>query len=152
MSAPLFKTSQKMKILLINITMLLGMTSAENSLFDKHYIGQSKEKILEIIQTEHKGLKLNTTNVNKAYNYLKFEDEITQVTAIFFLAQDDRCYGARIVSAYSNFDEFVAQLNDKYTKENETTWTYKKIDRTFQVALEKGDWFFTLLITEKREV
>lgn len=130
---------------------LSGLLSLSNgSLFETNFIGMDKAEITATVNEKHRAFKLNTAYVNKAYNYLKFEDSIREITVLFFLNDDDKCHMIRIMSDYSNINDIVEELNSYYTSTEKNCWKYDEDDKNYFVNLEEGDWFFTVSIkTEK---
>ena len=135
-----------MNILLVNITLSVLLSISNISLFSENYIGKHKLEITELVKENHKRLKLNTAYINNSYNYLKYEDNIREITVLFFLNENDSCRMIRIMSDYSNYNDLLDELNANYTKINNNTWQYQVGINTYAVKLEEGDWFFTISV------
>ncbi len=130
------------------MVLLLGIVVMTGKLYSQEYIGYHKDVIKKRMKDENKLFKLNTTTVNKYYNYLKYEDKVNEVTILFFLSDTDYCTLIRYMSDYSNINETLGNLNNKYKKISKNHWQYKKRDKTYSVKLEEGDWFFTVTTQE----
>jgi hypothetical protein len=139
-----------MKVFIINILLAGLLFNSDASFFDVNYIGKDKAEIEQIIKENHKTLRLNTSNINNTYKYLKFEDKINEITVLFFLSDDDKCTLVRLMSDYSNINDLVYEMNSLYTKTDKNKWKYVEKDKEYFVNLEEGDWFFTVTIKEKQ--
>ncbi len=110
----------------------------------QHYIGLHKDDIMAFMKTEKKNFRINNTNTNKTYKYLKYEDNISEQTMLFFLDDRDECTYARLMSAYGNYPDIVEALDSLYSKADNSSWTYIQDDDKYIIRLEKGEWFFTI--------
>lgn len=138
-----------MKTIIIHIILFASLISTNEPLFKTHFIGMSKKEVSEIMSEKHRVFKLNTTTINNSYNYLKYVDNINEITILFFLTDDDYCKAVRIMGDYSNINEMVTQLDANYKKIDNANWEYQTDKKEFQVNLDEGDWFFTVSIKEK---
>lgn len=127
-------------IILAITTILLGkeMSHAQN------FIGMHKDDIMQVMKDSQKRLKLNTSAVNPHYNYLKYEDKISEITVLFFLSDKDRCTLIRKMCDYSNINEVISELNSKYKTEGNNKWYYMDNGKRYSVVLTEEDWFFTV--------
>lgn len=139
-----------MKVFIINILLAAIILNGDNSLFTENYIGKNKEYIEQNIKEKHKAFKLNTTNINNAYKYLKFEDKINEITVLFFLSDDNKCTLVRLMGDYSNINDIIYELNSLYTKTDKSNWKFTENNTEYLVNLEEGEWFFTVTIKEKK--
>jgi hypothetical protein len=137
-----------MKVFLIHILLAGLLLNGDSSFFSVNYIGKDKIYIEQYIKENHKALKLNTSNINNSYKYLKFEDKINEVTVLFFLSDDDKCTLVRLMGDYSNINDIVFELNSLFTKTDKSNWKFIDNNRDYLVNLEEGDWFFTVTIKE----
>lgn len=126
-------------IFLLALSFILVMNSKA-----QHLIGMHKDDIMAYMKENKKNFKLNTGAVNKAYNYLKYENDISEQTLLYFLNENNVCSYIRLMSSYANLNDIVGELNKKHSKKNKTTWTYKEGPDVFLIELEKGEWFFTV--------
>lgn len=110
----------------------------------QNYIGMHKDQIIETMKETEKQLKLNTSTVNPHYNYLKYEDKINEITVLFFLSEDDMCTLVRKMCDYSNINEVVNELDEKYNSAGMNKWYYKENGQRYIVELTEEDWFFTV--------
>ncbi len=117
----------------------------------QNFIGLHKDEIVALMKQTRKEFKLNTGVVNEKYNYLKYEDKISEQTVLYFLDQNDYCTYVRFISDYSNYNSAIEELNSKYTRKNENTWIYTDKDQKYIVSLEKEEWFFTINTKKKEE-
>ncbi len=106
---------------------------------------------MKVMNSDYRQLKLNTSNVNKAYNYLKYEDFVNEITVLFFLSEDDVCKRVRLISDYSNLNDIILNLNSYYESNGDNRWKYSVDKKDYAVNLDEGDWFFTVTIKHKDE-
>lgn len=139
-----------MKTLLISIFFSF-LTSSGSSLFSEHFIGMNKTEISKKIAEGHRSFKLNSAFINNAYNYLKYEDRIREITVLFFLDDDENCRMIRIMSDYSNLNDLEEELNNNYNIIKKDYWHYNENGVNYDVKLEEGDWFFTISIKENKD-
>ncbi len=139
-----------MKVVLIFLWVLFAADSGNKSMFSEQFIGQSKSSISETVSKNFKSLKLNTGFINNTYNYLKYEDKISEITVLFFLNEQDSCEMVRIMADYSNLNDIRTELNTNYSKLSVNTWKYTYNSNEVLVTLEEGDWYFTVTIKEKK--
>jgi putative IMPACT (imprinted ancient) family translation regulator len=135
-----------MNAILLNIILLCMLAVGNESIFSEHFIGKSKSEITQIVNEKYKSFKLNTAYINNAYNYLKYEDKIREITILFFLNEKDNCRMIRVMSDYSNLRDLHEELNTNYKKIKNNNWQYEAGGELYNVALEEGDWFFTITI------
>lgn len=133
------------KLHIVLIILLLSATAKGQYLVGKHV-----DEIKQIIKNEHKLLKLNTTNVNKAYNYLKYEDKINEITVLFFLDETNHCKMVRMMYDYSNINDVLTFLKSDMKKTGLKEYEYKIDKKTLSVVLSEDDWFFTVTAKEKK--
>ena len=117
--------------------------------YAQNFIGMHKDKIMQTMKETQKRLKLNTSTVNKHYNYLKYEDHISEITVFYFLSDEDKCIQVRKIYDYSNINDVVAELNELYKKDGYNKWYYKDKGRRYNVILKEDDWFFTVTVKKK---
>ncbi|MBN1415368.1 MAG: hypothetical protein JW973_09725 [Bacteroidales bacterium] len=108
-----------------------------------------KDEIILLMKQNQPNFKLDRNSVNRSYNCIKFVDKISEQTILFFLSQQDKCTYVRWMSDYSNLNEIITELNNKYKKKDKVTWCYMDKGQEYIVKLEKGQWFFTVSIRKK---
>ena len=118
----------------------LGVIQAQNM------IGLDKEEIMDEMNTRFKTFKLNTSTVNHTYKYLKYEDNINEITILFFLSDNDKCTLIRKMYDYSNINDVLKDLNGNYKSDGKNKWTYSDHGNHYVVDLSEGEWFFTVTV------
>jgi hypothetical protein len=139
-----------MKILVVYIALLCGSLNGDSSFFSNQFVGLKKEEIKKIIAESQKTFKLNTSNINTTYNYLKYEDPIQEITVLFFLSDDNICKMVRFISDYSNINDVLNSLNVNYINIDKANWKYSNNGKNYTVHLEESDWYFTVSIQEMK--
>lgn len=109
-----------------------------------------KNEISGVMKKQFPTFKLNSNATNDDYRYLKYEDKINEITTLFFLSDDDKCTMVRKMCDYSNINDELQVLNTKYQKAGKNTWTYSDAGKKYQVAMEEGEWFFTITTKLKK--
>jgi hypothetical protein len=110
----------------------------------QNYVDVHKDEIIKLMSEKHRNFKLNSDVINRNYNYLKYEDDISEQTILFFLSDDDYCTLVRWMSAYSNINDMHSMLDKEYSKAGKNHWTYVKDGKKYLINLEEGEWFFTV--------
>lgn len=129
------------------IILLTGI--ALNSSNAQNYIGLSKDEIIKEMSLSYKNFKLNTNTVNPYYKYLKFEDEIDEITILFFLSDDNICTMVRKMSDYANINDELDSLKQNCAQIGKNMWSCPAKGKKYQVTLEEGEWYFTLTTKQK---
>lgn len=115
----------------------------------QNYIGLHKDEVIDSMKVNFKEFKLNKDVVNKTYKYLKFEDQISDQTMLFFLSEDDKCTLVRWMSDYSNINDVIKKLDKNYRKSDKNKWLSTKENKGYDVILEEGEWYFTVTFKQK---
>ncbi len=115
----------------------------------QNFVGLHKDEIIQLMKETKPNFKLNKRVVNKSYNYLKYENLISEQTLLFFLSDTDYCTLVRWISDYSNLNEIIELLNKNYKKEGENNWIYHHNSKDYIVKLEEEEWFFTVSFKSK---
>jgi hypothetical protein len=93
---------------------------------------------------KHRNFKLNKSVINTKYNYLKYEDNISEQTILFFLSDNDYCTLVRWMSDYANINDLLFMLNKEYHKTGKNKWTYTSNGKKYVIILAEGEWYFTV--------
>ena len=115
----------------------------------QHYIGMHKDKIPGALKMQNPDFRYDNSALNDTYNYLKFVDDVSEQTMLFFLSDNDECIYVRWISDYANLTEITNTLNSKYKRTGEKEWTYSDSGKRFVINLEEGEWYFTLNIAQE---
>ena len=134
------------RVFIISIFLLI---SAIIKVSAQNYVDVHKDEIIRIMSQKHRNFKLNKDVINRNYNYLKYEDNISEQTILFFLSDDNICTMVRWMSSYANIHDMLSMLNKEYDKTEKNQWTYIKNGKKYVVNLEEGEWFFTVNFKQK---
>jgi hypothetical protein len=115
----------------------------------QHYIGMQKDKIAEVLKQQNPDFRIDNSTVNSTYHYLKFVDDVSEQTILFFLSANEECTYVRWMSDYANLNDITNLLNTQYKKAGENRWFYFNEGKRFTVALEEGEWYFTVNINQE---
>ena len=130
-----------MKKMILHIIIFLFLTG---TMYGQALIGLSKDKILKIMKEESPDFFLNTSTVNKHFNYLKYENEEGTQTMLIFLDDEDKCKYYKKIYDYVHLPELTVRLKNSSRKKNDTLWVKKINDQTYLQFIEKQEWFFTV--------
>jgi hypothetical protein len=133
-----------MDVFLKGWLVLLVILSHTTNSDAQNFIGMHKTQIMKVMKETQNNCKLNTSTINTHYNYLKYEDKIAEITILYFLSEDDRCTLVRKMCDYSNINDILAELNEKYSATGKNEWEYEENGNTYSVTLSEDDWFFTV--------
>ena len=131
------------------IISIILMISAIISISAQNYVDVHKDEIIRIMSQKHRNFKLNKDVINRNYNYLKYEDNISEQTILFFLSDDNFCTMVRWMSGYANIHDMLSMLNKEYDKTEKNQWTYIQNGKKYVINLEEGEWFFTVNFKQK---
>lgn len=134
------------RVFIISIFLLI---SAIIKVSAQNYVDVHKDEIIRIMSQKHRNFKLNKDVINRNYSYLKYEDNISEQTILFFLSDDNCCTMVRWMSSYANIHDMLSMLNKEYDKTEKNQWTYIKNGKKYVVNLEEGEWFFTVNFKQK---
>lgn len=137
-----------MKLKLIAPMMILAICPV---LCAQTMIGRTKEEIREIVKKDHKGFRPDNTIVRQQFNYLKYVNSMKTRTWILYFNDHDICKTSKLVCDYSEFNDVMEELGEKYEKAAEDRWEYREGPDHYQVVLTKQEWYFTLRETKKAE-
>lgn len=127
---------------------LLGFFYSLGVMGQPKYIGLEKSEIIEKMKDDKPDFS-KAKVINKAYNYLKYQDSFGEQTILFFLNDNDVCTSVKLMSHYVFLGEEVGRLNQKYDQAGDNVWKYKDDGEEYTLELEKGQWFFSVLTKKK---
>ena len=136
-----------MKNILVTLLFSLVLMGVGNS---QHFIGMHKDEIMKEMKQVMPDFKIDNSTVNKLYKYLKYVDDINEQTLLIFLDENDRCTFSKLMSDYSNLDDAIKKLNNKYKKVKQNEWVYSLEKVSYSVILKEEEWFFTIETKKKK--
>lgn len=115
----------------------------------QNYVGLHKDDIIRLMSEKHKNFKQNKDVINRKFIYLKYEDDISEQTILYFLSDKGYCTLVRWMSDYANINDMLVMLNKHYTKTGKNIWTYTRNGKEYVINLEEGEWFFSVNFRQK---
>jgi hypothetical protein len=115
----------------------------------QNYVGLHKDDIIRLMSEKHKNFKQNKDVINRKFIYLKYEDDISEQTILYFLSDKGYCTLVRWMSDYANINDMLVMLNKHYTKTGKNLWTYTRNGKEYVINLEEGEWFFSVNFRQK---
>ncbi|MEA1896035.1 MAG: hypothetical protein U9N53_00065 [Bacteroidota bacterium] len=112
--------------------------------FGQEFVGVHADSIKQLMRTTHNDLSLNTSSINKYYNYLKYEDRIGSRTFLIFLDEEDICTFYKEIYDYSFHKKVIKDLNNHYVNIGDTLWTDEVGNGILSKKLQKNEWFFSV--------
>ena len=112
----------------------------------QHYIGLHRDRIATELKKQNPDFRPDDSAVNNTYHYLKFVDDVSEQTILFFLSDNDVCTYVRWMSDYANLTDITHLLNREYRSAGEKRWTYTEGGKRFRITLEEEEWYFTVNI------
>ncbi len=110
----------------------------------QNFIGLHEEKIKAVMKESYANFYLNTTTVNKHFNYLKYENDEGTQTLLIFLDENDSCKYFKRIYDYLHLPDLTIQLKKSSKRKNDTLWILKNGNETYDQIIQKGEWFFTV--------
>ena len=117
--------------------------------YGQDVVGMHSDSIKILMKNNYPDLSLNTSSINKTYNYLKYEDFMGSQTVLMFLSDSNTCRYVKQMCSYNLFDQVVDSLNNNYERVNDTLWKFNVQQIQMTKQLKKQDWFFTVLTKRK---
>lgn len=115
----------------------------------QHLIGFSKNEVTEKVENWFPDLYLNTSTVNKAFDYFKYEDNSRTKTLLVFFNDEGVSSFSKLMCDYSLYPEIVDSLNHHYTSTGKNRWQESSLWNEYEIELVKQEWFFTVKTTKK---
>ena len=113
--------------------------------YAQNYIGMDKESVLETVKEKRPDF-IQCKVINKSYNYLKFQDSLGEQTMLFFINDEEKCTSVKLMSHYVYLGQEIADLNKNYESVGNNQWKYSDGGQDYIVELDKGQWFFSIII------
>lgn len=115
--------------------------------------GMSEAEVIEVMR-KNRNFYQETNFKNDSYKYLKFYNRTDEETFLVFLDTNNRVSFTRLLSDYSNYDNWINTLNKLCEgKGEELNWQFHEGTSEFSVQLKKEEWYFTITtrkITDKQ--
>lgn len=109
------------------------------------WIGLPEDSVKKVIETECPDLNLSTNTVNKVYHYLKFEKSDGMQTTLVFLDDSNNCRYVKNMYDYVIWDRVIQDLNNKFSRRNDSLWISENKDKKIVSELKKEEWYFTVI-------
>jgi hypothetical protein len=135
-----------MKTAFLCIWLLMSFLSFGSS---QNLIGILKDEAEGLVRKEMKGFNLDDTK-NESFNYLKFINSSGRRTLIIFFSKENISTHTRMMCDFSEFDDIIEELNNKYTRIDKTSWKCSVGTDKFTIKLEEKEWYF--VITTKKVI
>lgn len=133
------------KLILILFTLAVcGIAPAQ------HLIGIPASQVKTGVKQYYKKFSLDESAINRTFKYLKFVEWNDDQTLLVFLNEKDTSTWTKFMSDYKYLDSELEKLNKQYRKTSENSWEYAVKGIKYEVKLEKGEWFFTLITKPKK--
>ena len=110
----------------------------------QHFTGEKKDDVRKIMKQQVRGLNEDRSFKNPSINMMKYTDRFGNQTMIFVFDDENKCKYSKHMCDYSMLDKKTLELNEKYTKLDDHTWTYKHEGSSYKITMKKGEWYFTL--------
>ena len=113
-------------------------------------IDLSKEEVQSVIKNKHLEYKRDNSVINQQFNYLKYVNGLRTRTWIIYFTDEDTCRSTKLVCDYSEYNDVLEELNNKYRRLEESAWDYPLKTDTIQVILTRQEWYFTVREARKK--
>lgn len=114
------------------------------SMRSQGFIGLHELNIMQVMDVDHPGLKLQSDIRNISVRYLKYISNDSEETWVIFLDERGFCKGVRITCANSRYDSRIRELNELYQPGEINRWSYTEGSGKIDVSLTRDDYFFTV--------
>jgi hypothetical protein len=110
----------------------------------QNLIGYREKEIKKYMKENHKDFNFQNMVYNSTFKYLKYQDISEMQTVLFFLTADSVCKGVRLVCDKSLEAEKIKELNSKYTRTGNNSWTETRNGKKYVIELKEEEWSFNV--------
>jgi len=136
-----------MKRLLIIAMLMLG---AGSLLRAQTMVGLSKEEVIAVMKSDHRGFHKDQSVIKQRFNYLKYVNGPRTQTWIIYFDEQDVCKTSKVAIDYGDYDEVLADIEGRCRKTGELSWEFMSGKDTILVEIIKRDWYFSVRETKKK--
>ena len=110
----------------------------------QNLIGYKVNDLKKYMREKEKEFIYQSMTYNPTFKYLKYQDMNEAQTILFFLTADSVCKGVRLIGDKSLQPEKIKELNAKYTRTGNNTWSETRNGVNYLIELKEEDWSFNL--------
>lgn len=131
-----------MKQLIFILISFIWMTTSQVK--GQEIIGMHADSVKLLMKSNYKDFNLNTSSINKYYNYLKYEDRIRTKTFLVFLDEENRCKYYKEIYDYSLKKRVYEDLNNHFINIGDSLWKGATDEVFVTKKLKQNEWFFSI--------
>lgn len=109
----------------------------------QHFIGKSKDEVRKLMAEYQKEMTEDETVKNPVFDLIRYSDRFENQT-VLFVFKDGLCSYSKKMCDYSQMKEITKELNDAYTRSNDSTWYYQADCNEYIISLKKQEWYFVI--------
>lgn len=103
-----------------------------------------KSAEIKTYMTENQKDMIPENVINDKYSYLKYTDNYSSRTLLFFLDKDSVCKSIRMICELTARKDKINELNGIYEKKGENRWVDSSNGKDVIIELKDDKWSFTI--------
>jgi hypothetical protein len=136
-----------MKILKATIVLLLIFLYT--NVAAQNLLGYKLNAIKKYMKENQVTMVFQGMTFNNTFKYVKYADSDGNQTTLFFFTADSICKGIRMICDMSIEPMMVKDLESKYKKAGNNTWTDSRSGKDYIIELREEEWSFNVTIRLK---
>ena len=140
-----------LKRVLIHSSLLMAFTMLFLFGQGQNFIGLHKDEIKTRVEHELSGFVFAKEIFNYDRSFIKFENTFEEQTLLFMLNAEGYCTSISRMYNTWMFNKLKQELIEKYGKDKDQKWAYKKDGKKYEIELVKGEWFVTVITRNKKD-
>ncbi len=140
-----------LKRVLIHFSLLIAFSMLTIFGQGQNFIGLHKDEIKTRVNTDLSGFVFAKEIFNYDRSFIKFENTFEEQTLLFMLNTEGYCTSVSRMYNTWMFNKLKQELIEKYGKDKDQKWAYKKDGKKYEIELVKGEWFVTVVTRNKKE-
>jgi hypothetical protein len=132
------------------LTFVISIAAYQGSLA-QNLIGKSVEQVQKYMKTKHPEYTCDVSSLKNKHSSLKYVDFDEMRTLMFFFDDIKKCKYSKFILDNSLLKNSLDSLNKNYNYQGNLVWIEKQLFKEFAIAMQKNEWFFTIIIQPKED-
>ncbi|MBN2682211.1 MAG: hypothetical protein JXR58_06855 [Bacteroidales bacterium] len=115
----------------------------------QNLIGKSVDLIKKYMTAKYPKYYCDDTSLKGVHSSIKFIDEDEMRTLMFFFDENNKCKYSKFIIDNTLIKVSLDSLNRKYEYKGNLVWIEQQKTKKFAIAMQKNEWFFTIIIQPK---
>jgi folate-binding Fe-S cluster repair protein YgfZ len=114
----------------------------------QNLLGYRPNDIKKYMKENQETMEFQSLTFNNTFKYAKYADKDGNQTTLFFFTADSICKGIRMICDKSIEPAMIKDLDSKYKKTANNTWTESKNGTNYIIELREEEWSFNVTISK----